>query len=1124
MATVLIRIVGEDKATTQVRRVGGALQRLETITTRVTSKTRLLTVSLGRVVSRAKDVRREFGMMSTALKWYGLWWGLARLQRGLEDMIGIGIDSVKQYELTTFALQNLLARQLRETTAVKERIKVGEQRISLTQEERLELERLRAQLDKIEAQKARLAGKLIWAGYKTEADRLYDEARLRELTVRSEQIRAKIAAISQQEGRVIEQYRTVTKYTISQEEALRRVRGESQKLYGWLTKVAILSPYSKEGVKTTFLTAMAYGLQVDKAKELTKASLDWAAAMGEGWETAERIVRSLGQMVSRGKLTMEEVRELSHAGVPVSQWLKEFVEASSSEELYRKIRKGQVDAEQALEYITRRMEETYGGTIERMATTLPGLIDSIKDIFRESIRPFAQGIIEPFKPVMEDFVQKVIGRGVDNWLIAQEQRAKRVQSIVQSVVDLLQRPGRPTLITSLATILKLEPNTKGYVKLVDVIDRLSRKWDRLDRFIQHFRKELDRHKSLWDNLKKKSEDFLDNAQNISDLIASGLGIMGLYALGDVLRVAGFASKLLINRFTILTGLGVLLQRAWRTNFWNIRGLIGNVIQDIGVLKDKFLGFLRTHIPSDWRQKLGLDDLKNIDLAQIYDKAKQKLSEIISSLSDYKERAQKTIDAVTSSEAWGRLVSITGNIKDNIESLISYMGKFADEWSKGIGLGGETKRTVESLSRHTEQVATHLLSIIDKLTEVGSQGEDAPAVRFFKGMIKWGNLTLVVLDNVIGALEKIMSLTDKLVGRERKEEEQRNGTHPGQRKRRIDWLELGGKAMGALITYKLGSSLVSQLVKLLSPFISVVQSLRNIPTLLGRARPVATTVARGASRVAPVAERVGLTGLAERLGLGTIAGYAGTAAGLLETAGLASIILPLGSFIGGIVTPWSTKDASLVAQNAQKMMEQWGLLGRLLEKLTIEPFQSGLQYNITDTILRLWEKVLLKKSERESFVPDLSEKLVATFANLEQSLSSIIPHITDRLQEISGTLLAQKVHLFTYKQRWHDIIQAFSQARGKAIALATAIQAVNAQLAAFRMPKELEIHSPSEFEISLMRSARVADKLAQSLRDIRQMQASVRQEVVVNIRPEGFSIEDKYMAEQISSVLSSMLAV
>lgn len=355
MATVEIRVVGRNYATRTLREVErgiwGITRASATLGGRIASITGRM-LGLSRAADRAQE---SMFSLSVAFKWYMLWYGIWRVQSALSSLVEMGIQAVKEFELGTFAMENLIARQIRETTALKERILVGKQRVQLTREEREELERLEIRLRRLRAQAALEAGVLQQAAIPTEAERRLREARLAEYERQIRLAEERINRLRARESQEIPVYKTIVRYTMSQEEALTRAKEQAKQLYMWTVRTAILSPFSKEGVKRALLTALAYGMSVEQAQRLTEASLNWTAAMGESQDLAERINRSLGQALARGKITAEEIRELAHAGIPVTRWLAEFLQVATPQEVYKTVRSGAVSASEAVEYIMQRL-------------------------------------------------------------------------------------------------------------------------------------------------------------------------------------------------------------------------------------------------------------------------------------------------------------------------------------------------------------------------------------------------------------------------------------------------------------------------------------------------------------------------------------------------------------------------------------------------------------------------------------------------------------------------------------------------------------------------------------------------------------------------------------------------
>jgi len=92
-------------------------------------------------------------------------------------------------------------------------------------------------------------------------------------------------------------------------QALAQTKTQSKELLAWIEKLAIQSPFRQDDVAQAFRLSMALGFSTKEAQRLTGAMLNFATATGQGGETIERINRALGQMRTKGKVSLEEINQ-----------------------------------------------------------------------------------------------------------------------------------------------------------------------------------------------------------------------------------------------------------------------------------------------------------------------------------------------------------------------------------------------------------------------------------------------------------------------------------------------------------------------------------------------------------------------------------------------------------------------------------------------------------------------------------------------------------------------------------------------------------------------------------------------------------------------------------------------
>ena len=186
-------------------------------------------------------------------------------------------------------------------------------------------------------------------------------------------------------------------------DALAMAAPKAKELQDWVTKLAIQSPFTSEGVGQAFKTAMAYGFTTDEAKRLTEAQINFAAGAGLGEEAMSRIALALGQIKAKGKLAGQETLQLTETGLPVMQILAKAF-GKTTAEIAKMSEDGLIPADAAIEAITASLENDFSGAAVRSANTFTGLLSSMTDIKQVGLRTFFEGTFKAIQPLLIDFV------------------------------------------------------------------------------------------------------------------------------------------------------------------------------------------------------------------------------------------------------------------------------------------------------------------------------------------------------------------------------------------------------------------------------------------------------------------------------------------------------------------------------------------------------------------------------------------------------------------------------------------------------------------------------------------------------------------------------------------------
>ncbi len=186
------------------------------------------------------------------------------------------------------------------------------------------------------------------------------------------------------------------------QQALAQTSGKAKELLGWIQNLAIKSPFSQNDVAQAFRLSLAYGFTTNEAQRMTKAMLDFAAGSGASGDAMGRISLALGQIQARGKLSAQEMNQLSESGMNVRDILAKSMGISTAE-VMKLTEKGLIPAGKAIEAIVAALEKDFGGAAERMGGTIGGLLESLGDIQDMTGRNLFGGMFQATQPYVADF-------------------------------------------------------------------------------------------------------------------------------------------------------------------------------------------------------------------------------------------------------------------------------------------------------------------------------------------------------------------------------------------------------------------------------------------------------------------------------------------------------------------------------------------------------------------------------------------------------------------------------------------------------------------------------------------------------------------------------------------------
>jgi tape measure domain-containing protein len=161
-----------------------------------------------------------------------------------------------------------------------------------------------------------------------------------------------------------------------------------------LGKLAQNSPFSK----ATFISAqqqlIAFGVEVEKVIPLLDAMQNAVAASGGGSQQLADLAFVVAQIKAAGKITGQDLIQLGQRGINAAEIIgKAF--GKSSAEVKAMISKNQIDADQAIDALTKGMMEKFGGATDAIKQQWSGAADRIKAANRDIGADIGRMFIDP---------------------------------------------------------------------------------------------------------------------------------------------------------------------------------------------------------------------------------------------------------------------------------------------------------------------------------------------------------------------------------------------------------------------------------------------------------------------------------------------------------------------------------------------------------------------------------------------------------------------------------------------------------------------------------------------------------------------------------------------------------
>ena len=201
---------------------------------------------------------------------------------------------------------------------------------------------------------------------------------------------------------------------MSQADAIKAAREEAFQYLQVIRKLAVYSPFQQEDIQNIYKTFAAYGLGRNEALALTRGMTDLSSAFFVTGERAQSASLAIAQILSRGRATGEEIRQLVNSGVPLMVKLAEKLHITT-QELSTMATQGELTSDVMVPALKEIFKEFEGAGKRASMETFTGLWASLADIgpilLQEFFGPInaktgeMQGLFGALIPVLQDVVE-----------------------------------------------------------------------------------------------------------------------------------------------------------------------------------------------------------------------------------------------------------------------------------------------------------------------------------------------------------------------------------------------------------------------------------------------------------------------------------------------------------------------------------------------------------------------------------------------------------------------------------------------------------------------------------------------------------------------------------------------
>ena len=207
---------------------------------------------------------------------------------------------------------------------------------------------------------------------------------------------------------------------------------KAQSMIQSMTNFAAKTPLELTDIVSTGQLLMNYGVSAENLISTMQKLGDLA---GGNADKLNRVALAYGQMLAKGKVSGEELRQMTEAGVPLLQTLADTMGKTTAEvqELTSKGSVGISDLNNAITSLTTGSGK-FAGMMEQQSQTMNGMLSTMKDNFDQFGRDVGEGAFQEVKGALQEVMDMIQKASEDGTL---DSVAKDIGDALSGIVKIL---------------------------------------------------------------------------------------------------------------------------------------------------------------------------------------------------------------------------------------------------------------------------------------------------------------------------------------------------------------------------------------------------------------------------------------------------------------------------------------------------------------------------------------------------------------------------------------------------------------------------------------------------------------------------------------------------------------